>query len=509
MLFSGTEETYQAWNGVPSVRLHNDREGMLRYGEHGLYSEQETLDMLASGNRTYNLYTYKNQVDRYRQDHLQLHFSHRFGSSLNFNAAFHQTFGQGYYEQFKASQKFTNYGLPKPIVSGTEISRTDLIRRKWLVNDFYGMVFSLNYQRGRSNLTWGGGWNNYYGRHFGRIIWGEFLPGLEPDHEFYRNRGRKSDLNSYLKANVELSSRLNLFADLQVRSIRYEINGIDDDLRPLDLLNSYFFFNPKAGLFYQLTSGQQLFISIAQTSREPNRDNFVDTPPGSPLPAHETLNDLEAGWTFRSTAFTAAANLYYMFYHNQLALTGQINDVDAPVMVNVEKSHRAGVEFSAGVKFSSVVTWDGHLTLSRNKIKGFTEYVDDWDNGGQQAFSLGTTDLAFSPRVNGNSHLAWSPGRFAFSLLSFYVGKQFTDNSSSPDRIIDPYFINNFTAEYSPRIKGVKQLSIQLLVNNLLNEEYESNAWVYSYILGGRRYTSDGYFPQAGRHFMVGAAVSF
>jgi iron complex outermembrane receptor protein len=509
ILFSGTEETYQAWNGVPSVRLRDDRQGMLRYGEHGLYSEQETREMLASGSRTYNLYTYKDQVDHYRQDHLQLHFSHRFSSRLNLSAALHQTLGEGYYEQFKAAQKFTSYGLPRPVVNGTEISRTDLVRRKWLDNEFYGMVFSLNYRKGGTTLTWGSGANNYYGRHFGRIIWGEFLPGLEPDHEFYRNRGRKSDLNSYLKTTVELAPRLSGFADLQLRALRYEIDGTDDDLRSLDLLKHYTFFNPKTGLYYALSPAQQLFVSFARTNREPNRDNFVDTPPGSPLPQHETLNDMEAGWSFRSASFTAATHLYYMFYHNQLALTGLINDVGAPVMVNVAKSHRAGVELSAGISISPALTWDGQLTLSSNKIKDFTEFVDDWDHGGQQAFTLGTTDLAFSPTATANSRLAWSPGKFAFSLLSFYVGKQYTDNTSSPDRVIDPYFVNHFTAEYSPRIRGVKKLTAKLLVNNLFNAEYETNAWVYSYLLDGERYTMDGYFPQAGRHFMAGIDISF
>ncbi len=509
VVFSGTEETYQAWNGVPSVRLHNDHPGMLRYGEHGLYTEKETREMLSSGSRTYNLYTYKDQVDRYRQDHLQLHFTHRFSSRLNLSTALHQTFGEGYYEQFKASQKFTSYGLPKPVVNGTEISRTDLVRRKWLDNDFYGMVFSLNYRQGGHNFTWGGGANNYYGRHFGRIIWGEVLPGLKPDHEFYRNRGRKSDLNSYLKTTLELTHRLSWFSDLQIRTIRYEINGIDDDLRRLDLLHHYTFFNPKTGLFFRLSPAQELFISFARTSREPNRDNFVDTPPGSPLPQHETLHDLEAGWTWQSTTFTAAVNLYHMSYHNQLALTGQINDVGAPVMVNVEKSARTGVELSAGIRVTPALSWNGHLTLSRNKIRDFTEYVDDWDLGGQQAFALGTTDLAFSPRLSGNSSLAWSPGKIAFSLLSHYVGKQFTDNTSSPDRVIDPYFVNHFTADYTPQLKGVKQLKIKLLINNLFNAAYETNAWVYSYLLGGERYTMDGYFPQAGRHFMAGIDISF
>jgi iron complex outermembrane recepter protein len=507
-IWTGWEETYQAWNGVPSVRLKNDIAGMKLYGEHGLYSENETAEMIVSGSRTYNLYTYENQVDHYQQDHYQLHFSHRFSSSLHLNTALHYTLGRGYYEEYKYGQKFGNYGLPKPVINGTEMSRTDLIRRKWLDNDFYGMVFSLLWQKNKLECAWGGGWNRYEGRHFGKVVWADYSLQIPPDYEWYRNKGTKTDFNNYAKVNWSLTKKLNLYADLQFRGISYGISGNDDDLRVLDQQHDYHFLNPKAGVYFQPDASNAVYLSFARTNREPNRDNFTDTPPGGKLPEAETLNDWETGWNFRSVNATFSANFFAMQYHNQLALTGQINDVGAPVMTNVKKSYRTGLELQWGIRILPVLRWDANATFSRNKITGFTEFVDDWDTGAQKSFFMGNTDLAFSPLIVGNSGLTWNPGRLSMKLVSSFTGKQFIDNTSSGDRILDPYFISNLNVDYNIKTKFFKAFTCHLMINNLLNAAYESNAWVYSYYYGGNRFKMDGYFPQAGINFMCGITVT-
>lgn len=507
-IFSGWEETYQAWNGVPSVRLENDLEGMKRYGEHGLLTARETAELIASPGRTYNLYTYKNQIDHYKQDHYQFYLSHRFSPATNLNVALHYTSGAGYYEQFRESQKFGNYGLPEPVVNGTEIARTDLIRRKWLDNDFYGAVFFLNYLKNKTDFTWGGGCNRYSGRHYGRIIWGEYLGHVEPDFEWYRNKGEKNDFNTYARLTYGLSAVFNLFADLQYRHINYRIEGTDDDLRNLDQKHSYRFFNPKAGIFFRPTSHHDIYLSFARTNREPNRDNFVDTPPGGILPRFETLNDFESGWNIHSAGFNAGICFYWMKYHDQLVLTGQINDVGAPVMTNVEKSYRAGTELQWSSRLGKNLVWKGNVTLSTNKIMNFTEYVDDWDTGEQKSLALGSTNLAFSPALTGNNQLEWTPGRFSFGLISTYVGKQFIDNTSSSGRMLDPYFISSLRAGCTIKGRIFKEIKVNMTVNNLLNTRYESNAWVYSYFYQGKRFMMDGYFPQAGINLMAGIEIS-
>ena len=509
-IFSGLETTYQSWNGVPSVRLNNDLEGMQRYEEHWLYSPQQTQEMINSDNRTYNLYTYENQVDHYQQDHYQLHFSHKFSQALNLNASGFYIRGKGYYENYRYNRKPEDYRLPEITFGGETVKRTDLIDRKWLDNHFYGLTFSLNYQKRKSDFTLGGGWNTYDGDHYGNVIWAQFAGTAKPNHEWYLNNGLKKDFNLFAKYNYQVEEKLSLFADLQYRRIDYSIDGIDDDLRNITQEHEFNFINPKLGVFYKPTQNQNVYLSFATANREPNRSAYVDANPQGKQPVYETLYNWELGYDYKSVVFSGAVNFYHMNYKSQLVLTGEINDVGAPVMVNVDKSYRRGIELQTGIVITRNLQWLANATFSQNKIENFTEYVDNWDTGGQEVFSLGTTDIAFSPNVIANSQVVCEPVKnLSFAFTSSHVGKQFIDNTSSDDRSLDAYFVNNLKVDYSFKTGFFDKVALHLMVNNLFSEEYESNAWVYSYILGGERFKMDGYFPQAGRHFMVGVDLRF
>ncbi|KJF44998.1 TonB-dependent receptor [Draconibacterium sediminis] len=509
-VFSGYEETYQAWYGVPSVRLNNDMAGMQQYADHWLMTQEEVDHMMASDNRTYNYYTYENQVDHYVQDHYQLHFSHKFNPHLNLNASLHYTYGNGYYENYKADEDLADYLLPNIEIGDEVIETTDLINRKWLDNDFYGFTYSLNYNNNNSDFTLGGGYNVYDGRHYGNVIWAQYLGEADFNHEWYRGTGLKKDFNVYAKYNWQVAEKLNLFADLQYRRIDYTIEGIDDDLRNLDQDHDFNFFNPKLGIFYQVADNQDLYLSFAVANREPNRTAFVDYPEGNEPPVHETLHDWELGYNYASSKFSLGANFYFMNYKDQLVVTGQINDVGSAIMVNVDKSYRTGIELQAGVQIATDFQWNGNTTLSINKIKDFTEYVDNWDTWGQDAFDLGTTDLAFSPNVIANSQFVYTPGEhFSISFVSQYVGDQYIDNTSSDDRMLDAYFVNHLKADYTFKTNLFDEISLHFMANNLFDVEYETNAWVYPYLLGNERYKMDGYYPQAGVHFMFGIDFTF
>lgn len=510
-VFSGLEETYQAWNGVPSVRLNNDLTGMQRYADHWLYTQKQVDEMIASDNRTYNLYTYKNQVDHYRQDHYQMLFSHKLSETFNVNANLFYTHGEGYYEEYKEDQKLGDYLITPPVIGGETVERSDLIRRKWLDNDFYGMTFSATRKLETSEFTFGGGYNVYDGNHFGQVIWARNAGDSELDHEWYRGTGLKKDFNLYAKYSYELAENLNLFADFQYRQIDYTIDGLDDDLRDLAQSHGFEFFNPKVGIFYQLNGKQNLYANFARANREPNRANYVDAGVNGKQPTYETLNDFELGYKYNAPRLALGANAYFMSYQNQLILTGEINDVGAPIMVNVDNSYRAGLELMAGMKLTSKLKWDVNLTLSKNKIKDFTEYVDDWDNGGQIANKLGTTDLAFSPEMIANSQLSWIAAKgLNISLQSFSVSKQYIDNTSSNDRKLDGYLLNNLKFTYRVPQKFAKEFNLHLMVNNLFDTKYENNAWVYSYMYeNGKRFKMDGYYPQAGINFLVGLDIKF
>ncbi len=509
-IFSGIETTYQAWNGVPSVRLNNDIEGMQRYGEHWLYTPAQVEEMINSDARTYNLYTYGNQVDYYQQDHYQLHFSHQWRPGLNLNASGFYIRGLGYYENFKEDEDLADYQLPNIVVGNSEIESTNLVNRKWLDNHFYGATYSLNYRRNANDLTLGGGWNRYDGHHYGNVIWAAMAGSADPNHEWYRNKGEKKDFNLFGKYSLQAAERISLFADLQYRRIDYTIDGIDDDLRNLNREHRFNFFNPKLGLFFQATDNQSLYLMYAIANREPNRTAYTDTPPGANPPVYETLYNTELGYEYRSNRLTGKVNLYVMNYRDQLVLTGQINDVGNPIMVNVEKSYRAGIELQAGVAITRNLVWTANATISRNKIDDFTEYVDNWDTGTQDAIHHGTTDIAFSPNITAGSRLAFEPvKKLNLELLTAYAGKQYIDNSANAGRQLNAWLVNDLKAGYTRPVKKIGEVTLHLMVNNLLNEMYESNGWVYSYILEGERYKMDGYFPQAGRHFLAGLDIKF
>lgn len=509
-IFSGFEQTYQAWNGVPSVRLNNDLAGMNQYETDGLYTHEQTQNMLNSNRRTYNLYTYKNQVDHYQQDNYQLQFSHKFNPYLNLNASAFYTYGRGYYEEYETDQSYSDYQLSNPQINGAGVETTDMITRKWLDNSFYGMIFSLAYKRGMNSISIGGGANVYDGQHFGRVIWARNTGDANTDYEWYRGTGLKKDNNLYARYTSEITEKLSATADLQYRYINYELGGIDEKLKDVSQNHKYNFFNPKFGLFYTPELHQEAYLSYSRANREPNRANFVDADKTGKQPTFETLNDFELGYKFKSSNLSLGTNLYYMNYNNQLIHTGQINSTGAPIMTNVDKSYRAGIELMAGIGFLKRFNWNLNATISRNKIANFTEYVEDWDNGGLIPNALGKTDLAFSPELIANSILTYKVcSKFEISYLTNYVGKQFIDNTSGDDRKLKAYLVNNLRLDYTLDQKLVKELKFKFLINNIFNRQYESNAWVYSYLYEGRRNKMDGYFPQAGTNFIFCVSVGF
>ena len=479
--FSGKEITYQAWSGVPA----------------------EYLDTA----RTYNPYTYENEIDDYMQSHYQLHWSWQPLKSLNINAALHYTEGKGYYEQYKEEEDLKDYLLPPVLAGGDTIYEADLVRRKWLDNIFYGALLNGSYVKGLFTLTAGGGWNRYDGDHFGRVIWSEYAAIDENGHQYYFNNGLKTDWNTFARANFMLSKSLNLYADLQYRRIDYLIDGLDDDQRDLSQKHIYNFFNPKAGASFDISENQELYLSFSIGNREPKRSNFTDAGPGETINP-ERLYDYELGYKYYSSLISAGANAYYMDYKDQLVLTGEINDVGSVIMTNVPSSYRAGLELMIALKPLGFMQFDGNLTLSRNRIKSFVEYVDNWDTGGQNTIEHTNTSLSFSPELIASGHILLKPVKnLDISLLSKYVGKQYIDNTSSESRMVEPYFVNNLRISYSIEPALFDRIGLFFEVINILDEKYESNAWVYSYFYGGERDEMIGYFPQAGRHYMLGLSL--
>lgn len=482
-VFSGSEKTYQAWNGIPENLLTSDR--------------------------TFNSFTYDDQTDNYVQNHYQLLYSKTLTSALSANAALHYTSGKGYYEEFKEGQRLANYGIAPYIVGGSTISKSDLVRRRWLDNDFYGMTYSVNYMPSTVfNFTLGGAYNEYDGDHFGEVIRGQFVPVNLNLQRYYRGNGFKKDFNTYAKADYTIGN-LNLFADLQYRSINYDITGTDKNRNTLAQNDQMDFFNPKIGLNYQISSRSNIYASFAVANKEPNRDDYVNSTPAT-RPSSENLLDIEAGYRLQRGNFSAGLNAYAMMYNDQLVLTGKVNDVGEYIRQNVKDSYRLGVELDSRLQINRQLAWGLTASLSDNKIKSFTEFVDDFDNGGQIENNFKDVNLAFSPSFIGSSELSLRPfKRTEIAFLSKYVGEQYLDNTSNSTRKLDAFFVNDLRLAYNTSFKGLKNIGLTMLVNNLFSEKYESNGYTFSYLYGGTFTTENFYFTQAPANFLLALSLKF
>lgn len=501
----GEEHTGITWTGTPGNVVDTNR----TYNPEGIYTD-------VNGNIRY----YKDQKDNYTQTHYQLMYSRQLSSWLSLSAALHLTKGAGYYEEYKDGTKFSKYGIADPIIGGVTFSNTDLVRQKWLDNDFYGATLSLNYRQGIVDATFGGGWNRYDGDHFGRILWSEINAGIPKNFEWYNNNGVKTDYNIFGKSTFQVTEQLNVYTDLQYRSISYELKGPDDDLANLDQSHEWNFFNPKFGSVFKITNNQEVFASFGVGNREPSRADIKDAMKygSKSTPKSERLYDYEVGYSFKQPIFALNFNLYYMDYRDQLVLTGKLSDVGYPLMTNVANSYRAGVEVNAGIKPLNWLRWNVNTTFSQNRIKKFVEYIDvydnstDWNPLAQKKTKLGDTPISFSPSIVGSSQLSINPVKpFTLSLITKYVGEQYYDNTGSSERKLDGYLVNNLILDYSMKLKGLKSFNLQFTINNILNNLYIANAWVYraQFANGDPEYREDGFFPQAGRNFMLKLGVEF
>lgn len=512
-VFSGQEETYQAWNGVPEEKLRGSAAELDAYYQNnkGVYffTPADSANLYGSKKRTYNSFLYKDQTDNYKQDHYQAFFTHTFNHELSLNTALHYTYGSGYFEEYKNAAKFSNYGLPNVITGPDTLKRTDLVRRRWLDNHFYGLTYSLNYTPSSDlNLTLGGAYNEYDGDHFGEIIWARNSSTAQPGDRYYQGNGFKTDFNIYGKITYQIQDFL-LYGDLQYRRTGYKIGGTDKNLNNLNIDDQLNFFNPKAGVTYQLSNTSNIYASFAVANKEPNRDDYINMPRGE-RPLRENLKDIEAGYRFNGTSFRTGINGYWMIYKDQLVLTGKVNEDAEALRQNVADSYRLGLEADAQWLLSRKMTWGFTANLSRNKIDNFTEYVDNWDTGDQTSFAHNKTDISFSPSFVGSSELAYRPLKNAeIALLSKYVSKQYMDNTSNESRSLDAFFVNDLRFRYNTSAGRIKNLGFTLLVNNVFSELYESNGYTYSYMLGNTLSTSNSYFPQATRNFLLSANFRF
>lgn len=505
--FGGKERTYMAWDYASKEQME---EYGRRYNPCGEYIDKD-------GNRAY----YADQFDNFVQHHFQLLFSQRIGEWFNINAALFYTKDDGYYDQYKTGRTLVEYGLqPFMNADGELVKKSDLIRLKYNVNGFGGGQATVNFRRGRWNATLGGAVSDFDGHHYGRVKWvRNYVGPIDPLQKYYDNHGRKFDSNVYLRANYDIDRHFSVFADLQYRHIHYTITGMSDNwdwntssLAILDVERRWDFFNPKVGVNY--TSGAHRgFASWAVAQKEPTRDNFTDGTPES-YPKAERLDDFEVGYSFNHKLFSVGVNLYYMLYKDQLVVTGQLSDTGNPLSVNVPDSYRMGIELQGALRPCEWFDWQFNLTLSRNRIKNFVEYIyeDEWTN--PISFDLGDTPIAFSPDIIFNNAFNFKYRDFDASLNSRYVGKQYMNNARSEAALLDAYFVSDLHFGYSFRnLIGIKELRLGFSIYNLFNEKYFNNGYAgagYTVVDGKKEiYRYAGYAAQAPTYVMATMSLKF
>ena len=457
---------------------------------------------------------YDNQTDNYQQDHYQFFFNHQAHKNLLINAALHYTRGSGYYEEYKEGEKFSKYGAEDVyfgqqqivfegdtiIIPTDTVSRTSLIRRRWLDNHFYGTVFSATFTpSSKLRMIVGGGWNQYTGTHYGEVTWAEYAVAFPLNYRYYQDTATKTDFNLYAKANYEIISGLDFFVDVQYRTVNYSFLGYNSQLNPVQQDVQLNFFNPKFGLTWDVNNKHRFFSSYAVGNREPVRDDYTNSSANSrPLP--ESMQDIEMGYRFKGRKLQLGLTGYYMLYKNQLVLTGALNDVGASNRVNTPESYRRGVEIEAGWAITRRLFWQANLALSQNKIKAFTEYINMDDTEMQQSFMYSNTDISFSPSAVASSTLGLEVAKnLRISLVSKYVGKQYMDNTQSDLRKLDAFMTHAIRLNWLPEKLKTPGVEFAASVNNLFNVRYSPNGATYSGIYSNVRYDYNYYFPQAGR----------
>ncbi|MBV6879223.1 TonB-dependent receptor [Epilithonimonas ginsengisoli] len=470
LAFGGKEKTYQAWNGIDKETWETNP----KFNYSGAIYDANWENITSY---------YDNETDNYRQSHYQFLWNQRFSDAWKLETTAHYTKGKGFYENYKQGDPFARYSLPNLLVNGTEEEYSDFIRKKWLDNDFYGVISTLYGKLGNLDLNVGAVANQYYGKHFGNVT-GVFFPQIQ-ESEYYRNRSIKNEVSGFAKAIYKLG-QFEIFGDLQVRNIDYDTKiQLAGDSEGADLDRKWTFFNPKAGVNYNIGNGK-VFLSYANAHREPNRDDLFDNPDTK----EETLHDFEAGWEQQYGKVALSANAYYMYYENQLVLSGRINNIGEFIRENVDRSYRLGLELAANARLSEKIQLGVNLSLSQNKIKEINSVRDEEDT------VLKNTDISFSPNMIANGNILYSPFKnFNLGITAQYVGKQYLDNLETTDNRLEDYLVPDFNMSYKlPLAKN--EVVLRFLLNNFTDVKYVNNGFSGPY-----------YFSQAGINFMFGVSV--
>lgn len=499
---NGIQHTGITWEGISPEMMKINR----KYNSAGEYKDDAG-----------NIHYYDNETDNYYSNIAQLTYSSTFGKKVNLNASFSYNHGYGYYENYKPNRNLEDdYRLKPQVIAGETYSKSDVILRKLMSNNFYTANVIADYSINKINITGGIFGSMFDGDHYGRLKWIKYNANIPANYEWYRNNSNKNEFSIFSKVNYQITSFLSAFGDLQYRHIYYKMKGIDDDFENITNQQNYNFVNPKIGISF-LMNQQEIYGSLAIANREPLRTDIKESVKGGnyQIIKPERMLDYELGYRYSGSIISFNANIYYMHYKDQMIQTGKLNDVGYKLMENVPSSYRAGLELVVGYRPLQWMSIDANVTFSRNRIKNYTAYYDlyntDYIPTGQSSEYLGTTDISFSPNIVSASSITVEPFKaFKISLSGKYVGKQYYDNSSDKDKRLSDYFVCGIVTNYIFKTTRLGSIDLQLAINNLLNKRYVANAWTSTdKFEDGSKIVYRGYYPQATRNIMFKAGIRF
>ena len=504
--FGGNEKTYQAWYGIPESYLSDAV--LRRYNPAGTESTSP----------------YSNQIDNYFQQHVHAAWSHTYNGNWFSKITAHYTYGVGYYEEYKADQQVSNY---VPNVNDT--LQSDLVRRLWLQNHFYGAIYELHYKNNDVENIIGGSTNDYIGKSFGRVASIINNTPFNPNANYYESNANKFETTLYDKIMWSpKNAALSFYLDAQYRFINYTITGVDRNQRNLTNATTYNFFNPKAGLTYVLNPQNTLYASYARVNREPNRSDITDNTQQT-IPQSEQLHDFELGWRSKNATVQTTVNGFFMYYKNQLVLTGKLNDVGDALHQNVPSSYRMGIELEQNWSLTDKVALNSSISVMEHKISAFKEFITNYETGDVNSVSHDNTNIALSPYFIGSAEVKFKltdKPKFESDIRwgNKYVGKQYLDNTSNENTVLSAYYTSDI--HFDAQLKFSRQkLSFTLSVLNLFDAQYANNGYAsryggseknayfstdpYSKYEGNSVYSYSGYYAQAGRHWQLSAKWMF
>lgn len=500
--FGGNEVTGIAWNGI-------EPKDIAKYGR----TYNSAGDMNINGMLGVK---YRKNTDNYMQNHYQLVLAHYFTYNLKLGVTLHYTRGLGYTDEYKTGRKLKEYGLHNYIdpITNKTIKKVSLIREKYLDNNFYGLISTLEYTNNNLRLTFGISGNKYDGKHYGYIRWIEMYQNpVDPNNKYYDGKGVKDEASAFLKANYVIISGLNLYADLQYRFINYKITGsVDNRTRivPMDLNRKFNFLNPKGGILYNINRNNEIYASVSVAQREPDRSAYTQVEPKD-YPKPEKLVDYELGYRFHNSILNIGADIYYMDYLNQLVASGRKSDVGEDILQNIKNSYRAGIELTYGIKFLKYIHIDGSFSYSKNKLKkyiyAYDAYDANWNDLPQVQRVFENNDIAYSPNIVTSNMLSFQYNGWNLGIVNRFVDKQYLDNTQNEEKSIPSYDITDIKLGYQISTKTFDNIAINLSINNIFNKQYTSTGWSYSYIKSSKDVNGIGIYPQAGTNILMGMTI--